>query len=304
MLFSMCIASIILVIEATSRIFSVPKITHHKIVPKAHNLLPKINENAIVFIGDSRIEWGIKPILFEEKLGEEKACVYNLAMPGSNGMDVLKYLKNNKINPKLIVVGYTRNYGRYVNHNLDSLNYSNMEWLRSNVGYWLKQRMYILDQSIWECWADRPVFFRSHEYDEQGGVVVFENGDFKERLAKQTETYTTWKKTFSGETLQAYKSELKELVGHFRASGVPVYGIYMPVSKGIYALEQQDESELEAELGLTRFEDLSNFVYTNEIPGHDSIYFLDGSHLSHDYALVFTEKLAKMTKKHLREDKE
>ena len=191
-------------IESISYLF-ITKISHHKIVAKAQSLIPKIDSNSIVIIGDSRLEWGIKTYEITNKKGK----VINLAMPGSNGFDIIHFLIQNNIYPQKIIIGFTPNFCKYKNHNLNKLHFSTKNLLIENIKYWLKQNSYLYDKASIDLFLKGEVpLFIDHQYDDLGNVLVKENGDYHQRMNYQLKMYKEWNTNFD---YNLYKNYVKEL---------------------------------------------------------------------------------------------
>ena len=150
---------IILVIELFAHIIGIPKISNHNIYSKAQDLVPQIDSNTFLILGDSRVEWGIKPARLGKYFRIPHNAIINLAFPGSNGIDILAYLLKIKKYPKFILIGYTPNYGRYPNHNLENQEYSFGNKLKMKMEYFLNQNLYIKDKSILYYLKKEPLYF-------------------------------------------------------------------------------------------------------------------------------------------------
>lgn len=281
---------IILLIESIGYLF-VPKISHHKIVAKAQSLIPKIDSNSIVILGDSRLEWGIKT----DEIANRNGNVINLAMPGSNGFDIIKFFIRNNIYPQKIIIGFTPNYGRYKNHSLNMLHFSTKNSLKENIKYWLKQNSFTYDRnSIILFLKGEEPYFINHQYDNYGNVIVEENGDFNERMNHQLEMYTEWSKNFNIDEYRNYIKELKIFSSQLKGKS-NFYGLYMPISDTICSLEIDHYYKTEVENLFDFYMDFSDFLSNN-----DSTYFYDGSHLNSEYAREFTKEVNKSIIKHER----
>jgi len=269
----------------------VPKISHHNIFAKSQNLIPKIDSNSIVFLGDSRLECGIKT----EEITNKSGKVINLAMPGSNGFDIIEYMISNKIYPKTLIIGFTPNYGRYKNHNLNKLHYSTKNLIKESFKYWLKQNSFTYNKaSINLFLAGKEPYFVNHEYDNYGNVVVKENGDFNKRMELQLKMYKNWNDRFNKNEFKNYLQKLSELVSLLDGK-TNVYGIYMPTSDTILSLENDHYNKNEINNMFDYYMDFSDFQ-----PNNDSSYFYDGSHLTLEYAHQFTKEINKSIEKHER----
>jgi len=277
--------------EIACRVLRIPKISPHNIYAKSMELIPRINKNSIVILGDSRLEWGIKPLAIYDKLLDKNSRVINLAVPGSNGLDVLNYLNNHKIYPKLIIVGYTPNFGGYQNHKLDLISYSRRAIINAKVKYFLNKTFYIRDESVVEYIKHGYPYFKNHTYDDWGGAIVNEYGDYSQRTKFQIENYTLVRQSFDSLVLAKYCNTMDTLIQSFKKNGSIICGIYMPVSKKLFDIETSVLVYPVKQINYDKFYDFSKFTYEKEKPAPDSIYFLDGSHLSHEYAPVFSEKI-------------
>ena len=89
-LFSLLLLTFVTAEFTLRYLLKIPKISDHVINHKLVSLINKIDSSSIVIVGDSRLEWGLKPLVIESELkknGKNLTC-FNLAMPGSNGIDV------------------------------------------------------------------------------------------------------------------------------------------------------------------------------------------------------------------------
>lgn len=283
---------ITLLIELGLRFAGIPHVSNHNIYAKSQNLIPLIDSNTILILGDSRLEWGIKPIVLEEKL-EGKFKVINLALPISNGLSALKYLRQENIYPKLIILGYTPNYGIYQSHGLNTQHYSIKNRLMENARYFLSQNSYLYDLSSLKLFfAGKTTYFKSHEYDYRGGAYVQENGNYEERKKVQYGNYKKRSDTFNPDYLNEYAKAIGKTIKELNTKGTMVVGLYMPVSTEVYKLEELNYDKTKPTLIFNKFYDLSNYVYTHNKVENDSNYFYDGSHLNQQYAISFTQALA------------
>lgn len=291
----------IVLVELLCVIIKVPKISHNNIYSKSQDLIPQINSNTILFIGDSRVEWGIKPIVIKEILNNEgKFNVINMAMPLSNGLDILSYLKEKNIYPKLIVLGYTINYGRYTNHNLDKEKYSNRNRIIENIRYSMKQIFYVIDyESIIQYLMGKHPVNMNHEYDKWGGVNLEIYGDYLTKKSLQMSIYKDWSETFSKDEYLKYYSTIEQLNIWFSQGETKIIGLSMPVSKSLNELEIKNTVEHNV---LELFDKSYNYskLYQYDNPkSADSVYFIDGSHLTLEYAKLFSQKLGYELKKEI-----
>jgi hypothetical protein len=284
-------------IEAFVRLLGVPKISHHNIRSKSQDLIPQIDSKTILFLGDSRVEWGVKPI----KVGADLDCkVINLALPGSNGMDILEYLNASKVYPKAIVVGYTPNVSGNLNHELDRQEYNLKNRIKEKIRYFLLQNFYLVDfQSLVSYKNGDTLYFKSHAYDELGGASVREYGDYSSRYHFQLKMYTQRRANFNPEQHSAYLAKMGEMIKAFSGK-TEIVGVYMPVSSSIRALEDPafDKKSLSTLFG-GRFYDYSSHFSVDMNTAPDSANFYDGSHLSPQKAEEFSTELAQQLKQDL-----
>jgi len=284
---------LIVALELLYRLLKVPKIAHHDIYAKAQNLVPKINNSTILVIGDSRPEWGIKPLTIAEKIKEAgiEGNVVNMATPGKNGLDVLRFLVKNDIHPRIIIHGYAPNYGTHKNHGTDTIEYSLYNRKYEAFNHWLDKNCYFRDQSVWYWIKRTPLYFKSHVYDSLGGVTVTENGAYTARAVEQQKMFSGFTKNFKQAELNKYEAEANELIKKLQSKGSVVYGVYMPVAKKIYELLDVTENNIPNIPAYNRFYEWSSFTYKNEAPAHDSTFYYDDCHLNPVYAIIFTKKL-------------
>lgn len=286
---------IIVLIEVFFVIIRAPKISYHNISAKSQNLIPKINSKSILFLGDSRIEWGIKPVDIKKKLKlEDDINVINLAMPNSNGLDILSYLKQKNIFPKIIILGYTNNYGRYTNHDLDNERYYMIKKYIENCKYFLMQHSFLYDRnSIKQYFEGIPPLHMKHEYDKLGGVNVRLYGDYNSKRDDQIKIYTNWRNEFSEEKLDNYHLAIKQFKHWFAKGGTEIYGLKMPASKELNSLEPRNGSYRNISKIYDKIYDYSDLKYPDKEHQIDSIYFMDGSHLTRHYSVIFSQIFAK-----------
>jgi len=283
--------ALVAALECLYRLLKVPKITHHNIQAKGQDLIPQINSNSILILGDSKLEWGINPAVIKNKF-PDGTNVIDMAMPGSNGSDIMRYLLQQGIYPKLIILGFASNYGGYKNHGFDKTAFTATKKITAGIEYFMDENLYFRDQSVMEYVKHGAPYFKSHQYDSQGGATVTEYGDYTKRSTGQVEMYRAFKKNFNQQELDKYCEETDSLIDAFKAKGTIVCGLYMPVSEKIYTI-QHSQLHLKANnINYNRYYDFSKFTYTSEKPGPDSLFFLDGCHLLHDYSLIFSAKLA------------
>lgn len=277
---------IILLFELFCHI-SIPKISHHNIHAKSQLLIPQIDSNAVVILGDSRLEWGLKT----QEMAQGKEHILNLAFPGSNGFDIIRYMINNEIYPKKILLGFTPNYWTYHNHQMDKEEYSTMNLFKTTIKYWLTQHSFLYDKTSLDLYfkGEKPYFIH-HDYDEYGNVLVKERGDFQEREKHQLELYADLNKKFNRDSLNTYLNELAQLLDALKGK-TSVYGIYMPVSDTIFSLEKPHYQPSEVNAIFENFLDFSSSFANN-----DSTIFYDGSHLSPGFAREFSKNLAAAAK--------
>ena len=273
-------------VELIARYNNIPKISHHNIYAKSQSLIPLVGRNSLIILGDSRMEWGIKPINLEREFNKNnrnKLNAINLAMPGSNGIDILLYLKARKIYPKVLVLGYSPNVVRYKNHNLNIIKYTFFNMVIENIKYYIKQTLLVSDKSIFHYLKNGKPYFKSHKYDKSGGVIVFEYGDYSQRKQHQVKMYQKWREDFDITELREHITQLNKLITHFKKGGSLVFGLYMPVSDDIYNIERLDG--MAKMIKHDKFFDYSN-LYTNCHEEKERFY--EGSHLSHEYSYKFS----------------
>lgn len=280
----------------------VPQISNHNIYAKAQKLIPQIDEHTILFLGDSRIEWGIKPLVIQDALKDKQLKVINMAVPGSNGLDVMKYLKEHNIAPKMIIAGYSTHFGRYKNHKYDKKRYTIVHKYAEIIKYTLNQNSYIYNtNSIKQYLIKKHPYFKHHEYDKLGGAVVTEYGDYNTRKAEQHTMYNLWHDTFKDSTLNEYQQQVKAYKEYFAQQGTIFTGIYMPVSKPLYLLEQNYEMTEQAKLSYDTLYNYASYVYSIDSNATDSLYFYDDSHLNQNYAPIFSQKVAESIQAKLKQ---
>jgi CheY-like chemotaxis protein len=280
---------VMVTVEILCRILEVPKISHNNIEAKSLDLLPQIDGSTVVIVGDSRLEWGIRPEVLENALKSKNVKVINLAMPGSNGLDVLRFIQENEITPYALIVGNTVFYGHYTNHNLHAINSNIYQRMKSSFSYFAKQHLYSTDQSVMMYLHDESVYFKSHVYDERGGAIVEEYGDYSGRLFYQEKMYSRWHDQFNSADYCAYTDSLNSFIHYFSQKQIPVVLLRMPVSRKIHSLEPDDVNCSTVSTGLTARLDYTN--WRNAEPAPDSVQFYDGSHLTVNASVQFSNML-------------
>jgi hypothetical protein len=289
---------VIILIEVFFNVIKVPKISYPDIYYKSQNLIPQINSNTILFLGDSRVEWGIKPLIIKNTLNcNDKVNVINLAMPGSNGLDILTYLKAKSIYPKIIILGYTPNYGRYENHGLDKIKYTKRNRVEESVKYYLKQNSFVYDyNSIKEYLFGEHPLHLSHEYDKWGGVNVIEYGNYQYKKDVQMKIYKSWSDNFDKDKLYSYHASIEELKKWFMQGGTKIYGLYMPTADDLIKLEKPNYNGQNVTEMFEEYYDYSKLEFSFDKVAHDSVYIYDGSHLKQEYGILFSKKFAEKLK--------
>ena len=283
LLFFVPIVLFILLLETFGHLF-VKKISHNKIDAKNQLLIPKVDSNSIVILGDSRLEWGLKTQEIMNKGGN----VINLAMPGSNGHDIIEYLIAERIYPKLILIGFSPNYGRYINHGILTQKISKTNLFLTSSKYWVKQNSYTYDIETIKLYLEKKEpYLIQHQYDELGNVTVIENGHFYKRLDHQLKMYRFWDRTFSKIDFDKYLVQTKKIKTKL-VEKTHFWGIYMPVSDTIHAFEKDHYNLNEIKHYFDDFIDLSQFNTSN-----DSTFFYDGSHLKTEIAIQISQDISK-----------
>jgi len=62
------IVVLIALVETFFTLLKAPKISYENIDARSQQLIPKIDSNSILFLGDSRIAWGIKPNIIKNRM--------------------------------------------------------------------------------------------------------------------------------------------------------------------------------------------------------------------------------------------
>lgn len=276
-------------VELACRILKVPKISHNNIDAKAAQLLPEIDASTVLIVGDSRLEWGIRPDEIEKELKNKKLKVLNLAMPGSNGLDVLEYVKQNGIEPAAVIIGNTVFYGQYSNHDLHNLNCSVYQQLKTSFYYFVQQHLYVADQSIPMYLHHEQVYFKSHAYDSKGGAVVEEYGNYASRYFYQEKMYNRWHDQFNNRDYCRYNDSLNSHIKYFAQNEVPLLVLRMPVSQKIQNFEPEFVN-CDTRIDSAYILDYRNWRSLNT--DADSLQFYDGSHLTVESSVNFSKILA------------
>jgi hypothetical protein len=263
-------------------------------------------------VGDSRVEWGINPLKVENGLGKNyqlNKC-YNLGMPGSNGLDVLKYLNTYKKYPKALIIGYSA-YG-YLNHN-HSFNppdqksiFKLSNKIRSFISMSLNKTFLFEDnfESLRLYLSNQKPYFIKHEYDDQGGVKVWENGNYKERKLIQIQEYSEYKKEFDSDKALKFVENLNLLLNKFRSAGTEIILLRMPVCMELKQIE--DVEKIEQAFSLVKTDHVLEYYNCNNTSPNsfakeyiavlgnlklEESFFLDGSHISHSQTEEFSRQI-------------
>ncbi len=269
--------------------FVVPKISHHQNIEKAVRLLPQVDENTILFVGDSRVEWGIKPSTIEQETGQP---TLNLAMPGSNGLDVMTYLKKNKVYPKKIIVGV--NYFSPTWRNFKKTEKLNTSWwnrLSLSANYLLKQHSYLYEKKSLEQYAEgEQPFFLHHNYDKKGSVTVKERGNYEERKAFQLTWFKSRAEKMNIDSIaNIYSNKMAKEVSHFQQKGTDVIGLVMPICNDLHKIEGFEKVDSLAHT--IPFNRIDNYMDTHRMKLNETA-FQDCSHLTPAAAEIFSKTIA------------
>lgn len=268
----------------------VPKISYHQNYEKAARLLPKIDEQTTLFIGASRIEWGIKPLVIEE-LTDRK--VYNLAFPGSNGLDVLAYLKKHQIFPKEIIIGTAPLHFTVTNFDIENLDTSLSNAFYLNAQYQFKKWSYMYEKRSLEYFYKRKKpFFIKHKYDKRGGVEVKEYGDYTQRLGFQREDFSDLAGRKFKTSFEEYRSKLAQEVAFFQQNGVRISALMMPACAEIREIEDGVVRPDYSGVPFDNIFDFREYYDHKKTKIADADIYIDGSHLTPEYAAEFSKIIA------------
>lgn len=269
----------------------VPKISYHQNYEKAARLLPKIDEQTTLFIGASRTEWGIKPLVIE-RLTDRK--VYNLAFPGSNGLDVLAYLKKHQIFPKEIIIGTAPLHFTVTNFDIENLDTSLSNAFYLNAQYQFKKWSYLYEKRSLEYFykKEKP-FFIKHKYDKRGGVVVKECGDYAERLRFQQEDFADVAGRKFKTSFEEYCSKMRDEITFFQQKGVRVSALIMPVCTELRQIEDRVAKLDYSSVSFDNVFDFRKYYDPKKPQVPDADIYVDCSHLSPEYAEEFSKIIAR-----------
>lgn len=81
-----------LTFELTCLIIDIPKKSHNNISAKGQELIPKINNNSVLLLGDK-----IMKMVSTQEIDDSNGNVINLALPGIKGFEMLQYLLKKNI---------------------------------------------------------------------------------------------------------------------------------------------------------------------------------------------------------------
>jgi len=253
--------------------------------------LPKINEQTTLFIGASRIEWGIKPLVIE---GLTDRKVYNLAFPGSNGLDVLAYLKKHQIFPKEIIIGTAPFHFSLTNFDIENLDTSFSNAFYLNAQYQFKKWSYLYERRSLEYFYKRKKpFFLRHKYDRRGGVVVKEDGDYTERLRFQQEDFSDLAGRKIKKNFEEYRSQMTEEIAFFQKKGIRVSALIMPACSGIREIEDRVVQPKYSDIPFDTIFDFRTYYDHKKGQVPDADIYIDCSHLSPEYAKEFSKIIAR-----------
>lgn len=284
----------VLLLEGIYRVAGVPKISHGKTKAKAQELIPLIDSNTVLVIGDSKMEWGINSNVIVNKLKTQDRNLgfVNMAMPGSSGEDVLRYLLEKKVYPKMILQGFDVFYGSYNNHGFDQMKYNTFNRLVEQIAYFFDKNFYFRDPSVLEYIINGSPYFKNHEYDSWGGAMVTENGDYTQRAAQQKFFAKNNVETgFSLPLLIRYCHNLNSMIATFEKNGTLFCGVSLPASKEINDIRKTSYGATYPHINFRKYYNYIHYTYTLERPAPDSVFFYDGAHLSREYTTVFCAKM-------------
>jgi len=286
------ISLITIIPEGICRLF-IPKISHHKNYEKFADLFPEIDNNTILIAGDSRMEWGVKPLLLNDLMRESGSdySSINLAMPGSNGLDVLSACLEMDKYPKLILLGTNAFAPLWRNFQFDSSKTTAAYSKEVNREYFFREHSYLWEQkSIKQYFKSKPPFFLHHNYDSKGGVEVVENGNYHERLDFQIAYYKKKSATLTDSVFMNYLDELEVLERQLKKRNIPVFVVRMPLVEELQSLEKQNRNKFKSiDFEYVDWDCLE--LFNSHGRNMDSLIYQDGSHLSQAYAKKFTTNL-------------
>jgi hypothetical protein len=260
----------------------------------------------VVFIGDSRVEWGIDAGAVQARLSAwsyENVGVFNLALPGRNVVSILERLNAAGFQPDILIVGYShlsfywsKNYVEVEPHELgwwqwDSVRVGSL--VRRMVPVWGYQPEAIRSALI-DGWRPPAVGFGSW-LDE---IVITPSGQARvsyklseeEAAGFQRESYAQmYEVPMSEAQIAATNARFLTEVEKVRAAGGTVLLLKMPLSD--WARKMEDANEPSSLAALADYLG-TPYLDGNSVPEAADLKTFDGLHLQPPDARVFSEAIA------------
>ena len=259
----------------------------------------------VVFIGDSRVEWGLDPEAVQEVLQREvpEVSVYNLAIPGRNVRTMLTRLDEVGFYPSVLVVGYSH-LSFYWSKNYVTEQPRRLKWWQSDyyrIHSFVERKVLAWPFAGIEIWN---VLFKGAkitgdalaswlddvEITPRGQARVHYRLAETDAIAFQQKFYANMYSVPMTDDLiaETNASFLKDMSIQ-RAHGTKVLLLKMPLSPWALALEEKNER--------TGLPHLAKYLDTpyfdgNDVSGASALRTFDGLHLKPPDAAVFSHSVA------------
>ncbi|MCI5056468.1 MAG: hypothetical protein MRY83_10195 [Flavobacteriales bacterium] len=272
--------TILVLFECVSAVLSAPKESQNKFYVKYQELIPLVNSKSVVLLGDSRMEWGVNASQIKNAL--------NFGMPGSNGLDVLKYLRDNSIFPKAILINYTPFIHEYSNYNVDKTQYNLSTYIKTWIDYKLMDNSFLYNKKNMDILIHQnQPFMLEHYYNEYGDAEILLNENYPGPVQFQIDQYSSRASRFDSVKHKELLAEFEELSTVFKEHNTLFTGIYLPVCDTINQIEKP----------LPHY-DYLNKVFVSGFYNFHELYdslgqdvFMDCAHLEESYNVRFTDYL-------------
>ena len=263
----------------------------------------KRGRRLIVFIGDSRVEWGINPEAIQKYLVErdvQDSEVFNLSYPGMNVRSIVEKLKEVDFHPDVLVIGYSHLSFYWSKLYLQEkpqylpLHDRLMGELKSLFYHHITLSGYS-PREVLQFIKDRqplPVgsWLSTIAVSPRGQARVTYGITEKEAIAYQRTFYRKmYEVPFSLQQFQAINASFRQELVPFRQHGARLLLLRMPVAEWVLELEKANDKftclEVASAVDVPCLDG-------NDMPGVLSAKTFDGLHLAPPSDVTFSEWLA------------
>lgn len=255
----------------------------------------------VVFVGDSRIEWGVDPEKVQRVLeshGVEDVEVFNMALPGRNVRSIIEKLNEVEFYPDILVVGYSH-LSFYWSKNYVEQTPRRLGWLESDlvrIRSFAQRKILIwpfAPESIWyslhtgippstesTSWLDATTI------TPRGQALVSYRLDEEEAVAFQKTFYEDmYNIVFSKDIVSEINAAFLHDISIQRERGAEVLLLKMPLASWATDLEKLNEKT-----GLAELAEYLRVPYVdgNTAPEASQLKTFDGLHLVPTSATAFS----------------